>query len=234
MYGLLKNRRIEVVALAVIGVAIATVVGLWASGAFAEEVIFETPPLNAREGEWIVANNEAALERQRECGVSEKFMDPGVFGAYSGSLELRFDSVKLWDSPMDAGVRPEEIQLASYLDEWDELNYCEVVYTIKNVSAEPYSDAVKSGHRGFNVSFFLSLEGAEDTDQIYFDGMIEDGSLEEGDGNVFYLAPGEQRTFTSGIAIIEDGIPNQISVGIPGCGGYLVDVVCEDRRGVTR
>lgn len=227
----MSRRRAEVVALVLVVALVA--VGYWASRFFAEESIpSDISRQRFSEGEWLVLDNKAAVEHQRSEGVSEKFLDAYPFGDFTGVLELRIDSVTLWDSPEAAGVAYDDLILTSYDGEWDESNYCEIVYTVINVSAQPRSGSVKSGREGFNNSALLRFGEAGQRDQVYFDGMIEGGSLEAGDGNIFSIAPGEQRTFTSGYAIEGNEAPGRIDVGMGW--GYTIDVQCEDRRSAAQ
>ncbi len=228
---MIGRRGSEIIALVAVVALIA--VGYWASGFFVKETVpSDISQQELGEGEWLVLDNEAAVERQRSDGVSEKFLSVNPFGDFTGVLEMRIDRVTLWDSPEDAGKSDDDLILTSYRNKWDEHNYCEIVYTVKNVSAKPRPGSVKSGREGFNNSALLCFGEDGQRDQIYFDGMIEGGSLEMGDGNIFYIAPGEQRTLTSGYAVEGDGGPSRIGVGMGW--GYTVNVQCEDRRGAAQ
>lgn len=184
-------------------------------------------------GEWVELNNQAALDelRKRDTDSDTVEDDYRPFGNWDGTLRLRVDKVELYDSPSAAGLAGDDLLLPSYLSTWsqDGHSLCMLTYTVENVDASPIPGSTKSGKEGFCNSFLASLEGIEAFDQIYFDGMIEDGSLEDGDGNIFGLESGEMKTFQSGFAVDGDGVPSSLRIGDPNCGMRVV-LECEDKR----
>lgn len=184
-------------------------------------------------GEWVDLDNQGVMADMAKRNTDRSSIEPDYrpLGEWDGTLRLRIDEVALFDSPGAAGIPADGIQLPSYLPTWKQDGYslCLLTYTVENVDASPLPGSTKSGKDGFCNSFIASLEGIESFDQIYFDGMIEDGSLEDGDGNVFRLEPGETRTFHSGIVMAGDGVPSALRIGDPNC-GIRVALECEDKR----
>lgn len=184
-------------------------------------------------GEWVDLDNQGIAEEAGKGSADRRSygLDYRPLGEWDGTLRFRVDEVTLFDSPEAAGIPVDDIQLPSYLPTWkqDGHSLCLLTYTVENVDASSVPGSTKSGRQGFRTSFLESLEGIEAFDQIYFDGMIEDGSLEDGDGNVFRLKPGETRTFHSGIVVAGDGVPFALRIGDPNC-GIRVALECEDKR----
>lgn len=194
-----------------------------------EEDVVETTTYQM--GEWVDLDNYAAREKLKEYDTDAQQTDDDFYplGNWDGTLRVRIDSVELFDSPKAAGIKNKDILIPSYLKTWekDGESLCLVTYTVENVDAKPVKGYTKSGRKGFLESF-IHLAGIEMFDTIYFDGMIKGGDPDV-DANVFYIAPGESRTFQSGIVVQGDTAPYAIMLGLWNS-GLEVAIDCQDKR----
>ena len=229
----LRLRRSELVVLVAASVFVAAMAIVWCSSGGAGIDKPHVPSDEYAMGEWVDLNNQVALDELRKKDTDSDMAegDYRPFGEWNGTLRLRVDKVEVYDSPSAAGLTESDLLLPSYLPTWEQDGHslCLLTYTIENVDASPIPGSTKSGREGFCNSFLASLEGIEAFDQIYFDGMIEDCSLEDGDGNIFRLDPGEAKVFHSGFVVAGEGTPSALQIGDPNC-GMKVMLECEDKR----
>lgn len=154
-------------------------------------------------GSWIRLDSDAMANPSSGSQLADDVTSGTEVLAFRGSLDMRIDSVKRYESPREAGIADNDERLIApelyykepYMSE--HFGFMLIEATVKNIDATPTATTY-FGHKRFLASSLVPLSPS--IDLAYFSGVSTTDARRKERG-YFDLAPGETRTLSLGYAI---------------------------------